>query len=88
MQMECPDCRGYGCEKCNNTGRGYLEGCPQACIDRRFKRDLNKAIHAINDKLLPKAGGIGDQDARFVALWRKFASDVNLIENDKAKSDS
>lgn len=85
--MECPDCRGYGCEKCNNTGRVYLEGCPQASIDRRFQRDLHKAIHAINDKLLPKTGGIGDQDARFVSLWRKFASDVNLIENEK-KSDS
>ncbi len=86
--MECPHCRGYGCHECNESGRVTLEGCPQSVIDRKFRRDLDKAIHAINDKLLPKSGGIGDQDARFVALWRKFASDVNLIENDKAKSDS
>lgn len=85
--MECPDCRGYGCKKCNK-GRIEIHGCPQSGNDRRFQRDLNNVIHAINDKLLPQAGGVGDQKARFVSLWRRFASDVNLIENEKSKSDS
>lgn len=83
--MECPVCRGYGCNQCSG-GKITLSGCPQSLLDGRFKREINRVTFAMNDKLLPRSGGIGEQSARFVSLWRMFASDVSLIETEKAKS--
>jgi hypothetical protein len=49
-------------------------------------REIRMVNYAMQDKLLPEAGGINDQPARFVNLWQAFRSDINMIEREEAKS--
>lgn len=77
-------CDGLGCDRCKN---GYIEvtKCPRQVLGPQFSRDIRLVSHAMQDKLLPEAGGINDQEARFVSLWQAFSSDVNMIEREVAK---
>jgi hypothetical protein len=59
--------------------------CPRQELGTRFTRQIRLVSHAIQDKLLPEAGGINDQEARFVSLWQTFSSDVAVIEREVAK---
>lgn len=82
--MQCPTCRGKGCSKCKD-GRIPIVGCPMSQVDRELWEQINLAGHAMQDKIFPNAGGLNDQPARFVAVWRLFKSDVNFIETEQAK---
>lgn len=61
-----------------------LDECPRKCVGK-LANELTLVKFAMHDKLLPEAGGINDQDARFVALWQAFRSDVNMIEREEAE---
>ena len=59
--------------------------CPRVEIGPQFLRDIRLVSHALQDKLLPDAGGVNDQEAKFVHLWQAFSGDVAMIEREEAK---
>lgn len=59
--------------------------CPRLEIGVAFSREMRLVTHAMQDGLLPDAGGINDQPARFIHLWQAFRGDVAMIEREEAK---
>lgn len=83
--LQCIHCRGAGCDRCHD---GYFEltRCPKKEVGSALYSELAMVNHAMNDKLLPDHGGINDQEARFVNLWRAFRADISYIERITAKN--
>ena len=84
LELQCVYCAGLGCDQCEN-GYTKVTRCPRMEVGSKISRQIRLVSHAMQDKLLPDAGGINDQDAKFVHLWQAFASDVNMIEKEEAK---
>lgn len=77
VEIECPTCRGAGCEHCQN-GYWMVNGCPQDHI-----RQLYTAIRLadlFSKGLLPVAGGVLDQAASFIEFARQLEYEDNLAK--------
>ena len=90
LEMQCVFCDGtskIGDSPCKHCKDGYVEitQCPRLEMGAAFSREMRLVTHAVQDQLLPDAGGINDQSARFVHLWQAFRGDVALIEREEAK---
>ena len=72
---------------CPHCKQGYIQitQCPRKELGRTFSKEIRLVNHAMQDKILPDAGGINDQPARFVHLWQAFRGDVSMIEIEEAK---
>ena len=84
LELECIFCSGAGCSNCED-GYTKVTQCPRREIGSKLSRDIRLVSHAMQDKLLPEAGGINDQEAKFIHLWQAFSGDVNMIEKEEAK---
>lgn len=61
--IECPACKGYGCERCKD-GRLQIDGCPQEQV--KGLGPFCRLSDLFVKGLPPIAGGALDQSAQFV----------------------
>ena len=74
LQVECVSCGGYGCEACE---RGYV--CYTSCPSRQVPQELISLVmeaDLLKKGLAPDAGGLRDQDAKFVHMSYKYYSET------------
>lgn len=79
--MQCWNCEGEGCEYCEH-GYHFIRQCPIEHIGSRLIREVNMIVYAMKNTL-PEAGGLLDQDAKFVHTWQAFESDKQLIDAER-----
>ena len=79
--LECEQCGGLGCDKCNQRGEYVLEGCPKKAV-QEIVTAVNLCGHADKGHL-PVAGGILDQSAWFISFWERFSSEVARIDRER-----
>lgn len=74
--IECPDCSGTGCGKCDD-GQVGIEGCPN-----RFCSSVVRATDLIDlfgKGLPPVAGGVLDQAVSFIEAARFLQNDERAL---------
>lgn len=79
VEIECPDCRGQGCDGCNE-GMLQIRGCPN-----RFCSSVVPAVELIDmfgKGLPPVSGGTLDQSVSFLEAARFLTNEEQRIRND------
>lgn len=51
-------------------------------VGTKMINEINLVVHAMKSTL-PEAGGLLDQDAKFVHTWQVFESDKQLIDAER-----
>ena len=67
------------CETCNGYGRFDLTSCPRQYVGPELSDEINLIAFA-NKGHLPEPGGLLDQPAKFVTVWRTLEADQNTID--------
>lgn len=84
IEIECPLCSGDGCEDCGGSGQMPLDVCPRQYV-QDIAYEANICSIAINNGVLPVAGGSLDQSGWFVDAWMCLHRDQKTIENERLK---
>ena len=72
IEIECPECRGDGCEHCKQ-GKIRIDGCPNKACSTMYQ--FIQLADLFNKGILPTAGGALDQSASFIEAVQFFESD-------------
>lgn len=78
--MECVSCGGIGCDKCGDTGRMNIIGCPQMIITPDVWEIIELA-ELYEKGLPPVAGGSLDQAKSFVSACKFIWSEQQAWKN-------
>lgn len=67
VELECPACRGAGCQACDGTGRYAVTGCPLTSVPAEAWQ-LAELADLAERGMMPEPGGTLDQPAAFWPL--------------------
>lgn len=76
IEIECPECRGNGCQHCNQ-GRMTITGCPNKECSTMYQ--FVQLADLFSKGILPTAGGALDQSASFIEAVQFYESDLAAV---------
>lgn len=84
MVIDCPECSGLGCERCEKKGRTEYKECPQKMLDRQTK-EVVKHSEWMDRGFLPSIGGTLDQSASLMEQCQFYHEEKNRVEAERYK---